>query len=223
MRPVLVIFSVLLLAAAAVSLFAETPATRTALFSAASLAGWKYVSPTNESVDSVCRVKSDGVIAVSGKPNGYIATESVYENYKLHAEWRWTDKAGNGGILVHITDGPMDRIWPISFQVQTKNARTGDLLPMSSAKFAEPPLPELRPAQRARLGNDSEKAVGEWNSCEIVCRGDTIEVAVNDITQNRVTKCVPVSGKIGFQLEGAPFEVRNVWLEPLKPTSNPKE
>jgi hypothetical protein len=93
----------------------------------------------------------------------------------------------------------------------------GDLLPMSTAKFAESPTPEQKPAQLVRSGADNEKPVGEWNSCDITCRGDTIEVIINGVAQNKVTKCLPASGKIGFQLEGTPFEVRNVKIEPLKP------
>ncbi|HEX2852414.1 MAG TPA: DUF1080 domain-containing protein [Opitutaceae bacterium] len=221
MRPLLVFLSLPFFSAAAL-LHADAPSVHAVLLPS-SLAGWKYVTPANEGIESVCRVKPDGVIAVTGKPNGYIATELGYENYNLHVEWRWTDKGGNGGVLVHITDGPMDRIWPISFQIQTKNTRAGDLLPMSSAKFFEPPSPELKPAQRARLAEDSEKPVGEWNTCDVICRGDTIEAAVNGVAQNRVTQCIPSSGKIGFQLEGAPFELRNVWIEPLKPAGVRKE
>jgi hypothetical protein len=221
MRPFFVILSVVCCSSGSLSAD-DTSAKRTAMFNGVDFVGWRYVSPGSESIESVCRAKPDGSVAVAGKPNGYIATEPSYENYKLHVEWRWTDKGGNGGVLVHITDGPMDRIWPISFQIQTKNMRTGDLLPMSSAKFSEPPSPELKPAQRARGGPDSERAVGEWNTCDIICRGDSIEATVNDVVQNRVTKCVPSSGKIGFQLEGAPFELRNVWIEPLKPAENRK-
>jgi hypothetical protein len=60
--------------------------------------------------------------------------------------------------------------------------------------------------------------VGEWNSCDVTCRGDTIEVTINGVPQNKVTKCVPTAGKVGFQLEGTPFELRNVKIEPLKPS-----
>lgn len=176
------------------------------------------MTPGKEPITAICHVKPEGVLAIDGAPNGYLATVENYENYHLHAEWRWSEKPGNAGVLLHITEGPMDRIWPISFQVQTKNKRVGDLLPMSVAKFAEAPTPGMNPAQLARSGPDVEKAVGEWNSCDIVCRGDTIEVSVNGVALNKVTKCTPAAGKIGFQLEGVPYELRNVRLAPL-PTS----
>jgi hypothetical protein len=193
---------------------AATP-TATLLFDDESLAGWRFVTPGTEGVKQICKLSPEGVLKVSGKPNGYLETLRSFENYRLHVEWRWIDKPGNGGILLHITEGPMDRIWPVCFQVQTKNTRAGDVLPMSAAQFAESPTPKMTPAQLARSSADSEKAVGEWNTCEIVCQADTIEVTINGVLQNRVTKCVPASGKIGFQLEGTPFELRNVRITPV--------
>lgn len=196
---------------------AQTPKPPLNLSNGKDLAGWVFVTPGKESVTEICHARSDGVLTIDGNPNGFIATADSYEHYALHVEWRWSDKPGNAGVLLHITEGPMDRIWPISFQVQTKNARVGDILPMASAKFAEPPTRGMNPAQLARTGADVEKPVGQWNSCDIVCRGDTIEVTVNGVALNKVTKCMPSSGKIGFQLEGVPYELRNIRLAPLPP------
>jgi Domain of Unknown Function (DUF1080) len=214
MRPILV---ALFLGVFASAVCAEIPTKTVALLNGKDLAGWEYVTPNKEAITSVCHIKADGTVAVDGKPNGFIATTGTYENYRMHAEWRWTDKPGNSGVLVHISDGPMDRIWPISFQIQTKVTRVGDLLPMSTAKFAEPLTPDIKTPTLNRLNADNEKPVGQWNSCDIDCRGGTIEVSINGMPQNRVTKCVPASGKVGFQLEGVPFEIRNVRLDPLKP------
>lgn len=59
---------------------------------------------------------------------------------------------------------------------------------------------------------DSEKPAGEWNTCDITCRDDTIEVTVNGVLQNRVTGCSLREGRVGFQFEGVPFELRHVRL-----------
>ena len=80
------------------------------------------------------------------------------------------------------------------------------------------PLDALhQPAGRllARSGSGSEKPAGEWNSADIVCRGDVIEVTINGVPQNKVTGCSAREGKIGIQLEGIPFELRNVSLMAL--------
>jgi hypothetical protein len=178
----------------------------------AGLAGWEFVSDPATPIQQVCVVKPDGAIDVSGTPVGYLATTASYRAYRAHAEWRWTDKPGNGGMLVHIASGPRDRQWPVCFQVQWKNTAVGDLLPMAGATFAEPlsTPPGAKTPQLNRSGGDSEKPAGEWNACDVVCRNGSIEVTVNGVASNRVTGLSVSEGKVGFQLEGTPFQLRNV-------------
>src|SRR5437660_10804671 len=73
------------------------------LFNGKDLTGWKYIP---EKADKTFAVK-DGVVAVSGKPNGYFYTEKSYKNYVVKFDWKFSnDKPGsNSGLLVHIT-GP---------------------------------------------------------------------------------------------------------------------
>lgn len=189
----------------------------TPLFHGTDFAGWEFVSVPAMDIQAVCQVQPDGVIAVTGKPVGFLATLTSHRDYRLHAEWRWPAKPGNGGVLVHISSGPKDRAWPLSIQIQTKHGNAGDLLPMAGASFAEPltSAPGAPTAIKARTAPDSEKPAGEWNTCDITCRGDTIEVVVNGVLQNTVTHAVPSDGRVGFQLEGVPFELRHVRLSPL--------
>ncbi len=185
----------------------------------ADLSQWEYFTPdASTKLADVCTARPDGVIAVAGKPLGYLATKTTHANYRLHVEWRWTGKPGNGGILVHISSGPLDRnTWPRCFQIQTKNKTVGDLLPMVDAKFAEAlsTAPDVKPPLLSHSAPDSEKPAGEWNVADIVCHGDTIEVTINGIHQNKVTGCSQSEGKIGIQLEGTPFELRNISIVPL--------
>jgi hypothetical protein len=96
--------------------------------------------------------------------------------------------------------------------VQTKHGFAGDILPMAGASFAEPltTAPGAYPAIKGHTGADSERPAGEWNSMDVVSRDGTIEVSINGVAQNRVTNAVPRTGRIGFQLEGTPYELRNV-------------
>jgi Domain of Unknown Function (DUF1080) len=187
------------------------------LFNGRDFAGWEFVTSPATDIATVCQLKSGGVIAANGQPVGYIATTTDHENYRLHAEWRWTGKPGNGGVLVHISSGPKDRAWPLCLQIQTKNKNTGDLLPMAGATFTEPltSAAGTSPAIKARIASDSEKPAGEWNTCDIICRNDTIEVKINGVLQNEVTHVTPHAGRIGFQFEGTPFEIRRVRIDPL--------
>ena len=187
------------------------------LFNGRDFSGWELVATPKTEIPDVCKILPDGVIAATGQPVGFIATTTSYENYRLHAEWRWSGKPGNGGILVHISSGPKDRAWPLSIQIQTKNKNAGDLLPMAGATFSEPLTSAAGAATaiKAHTAPDSEKPVGEWNSCDILCQGDTIEVTLNGVIQNKITKVTPNTGRVGFQFEGTPFELRRVSLTPL--------
>lgn len=187
------------------------PVAPTALFNGRDFAGWEFVTTPATDIGAVCQMRPDGVIAAAGAPVGFIATTARYDNYRLHAEWRWPGKPGNGGVLLHISSGPQDRAWPRSLQVQLKNKNAGDLLPMAGATFAEPlTSASSAPPARAHTAPDSEKPAGEWNSCDISCRDGTVEVTLNGVLQNRVTEVTPRAGRIGFQFEGVPFELRQV-------------
>lgn len=187
------------------------------LFNGHDFSGWILQTTPAAAVDDAFRMLPDGVIASAGKPSGFLATSANYRNYKLHAEWRWTGKPGNGGVLLHISPGAFDRVWPVSLQVQTKSGSAGDLLPMAAASFAEPltSKPGAETRIKAHTEADSENPVGEWNACDIVSRDGTVEVTVNGVLQNRVTHVSPASGAIGFQLEGTPYELRHVAVTPL--------
>ncbi len=208
------LFSAAVLSFALVSSVAAAPRAR---LDATTLDAWEFVTPEKTvRAATVCTPQPDGSLLCAGTPTGFLATKATPADYTLHLEWRWTAKPGNGGVLLHITSGPRARAWPVSFQVQTKLKPVGDLLPMAGATFAEPltSAPNTTPT-KARLAADSERPAGEWNSCDIVCRGDTITVTVNGVEQNRVTGTSARAGRIGLQFEGAPFAIRAMRLEPL--------
>jgi len=185
------------------------------LFKAHDFAGWEYVGTPAANIKTLCKILPDGVIAAAGSPIGYIATTASYKNYRLHAEWRWPDKAGNSGVLVHINTKPGDQSWPLSQQIQMKTKSVGDLMPMAGATFAEALEPSTKNPRRPHTAPDSEKPAGEWNVCDIICRDGTIEVTLNGVLQNKVTASKPAEGRVGFQFEGTPFELRHVRLERL--------
>ena len=203
---------------AAGSAGAQAPLALVSPSGALNVASWELVSVPPLPISDVCAEKGGGVVAVTGTPTSYIATLGTFRNYRLQAEWRWSGKPGNGGVLVHINSGPKDRQWPICYQVQIKNTAVGDLLPMAGAAFGEPlsTPPGAATPLLNRSGPDSERPVGEWNAVDIICRDDTIEVVINGVVQNRVTRCVLTEGRVGFQLEGTPFELRNVSITPLR-------
>lgn len=195
-------------------------ATPTTLLNGHDMHGWQYVTLSSATMKDVCHYNADGALAVAGRPLGYLRTTKSYTDFRLHAEWRWPANAvkkSNGGILVYIASGPKDRVWPLAIQIQLKHGRAGDFLPMAGAEFAQKltSAPGAKVPQLARSGADAEKPLGQWNSCDIVCRDGAIEVSINGVFENKVTDASPAAGAVGVQLEGYPFELRNVRITPL--------
>lgn len=189
------------------------------LFNGKNLDGWSiYVADQKISPEKFFYV-TDGVIETPGVPMGYLRTKKEYENYRLHVEWRYPEKPTNSGVFIH-TVGP-DKIWPRHYQCQLKHLSAGDFIIqdeglsatvrdtvyVSTAKV-KPIAPKLKPS--------SENKPGEWNSYDIVCKGNTVEVKVNGVLQNYATNCSETKGGIGLQAEGSKIQFRNIRIEKIK-------
>lgn len=154
---------------------------------------------------------TNGVIVCQGKPPGYARTLQAYRDYDLHAEWRFPSGPGNSGIFLHIN--PPDKVWPYCFEVQLLSGDAGEVRMNggSKANGTTARHPNFVPRQQP----GSEKPLGQWNSCDIVCRSNTITVRVNGVLQNSVTGTSAGFGAIGLQAEGKAVEFRNLEIKPL--------
>jgi hypothetical protein len=212
MRTLLGILAPFILAATVHAVDVTTP---TDLFNGKDFTGWSFIANPATNITQVCTLK-DGVISVVGKPVGYLQLAAAPAgNYSLHVEYRWLkdNPKNNSGVLINISSGPVQQnTWPMCFQIQTKTQHAGDIIPMGNATCAEVPAGKT---QRDLQGKVSEKPVSEWNACDVVRRANTIDCTVNGVLQNHITQCVPAAGKIGFQLEGYAYELRNVRLTTL--------
>ncbi len=63
---------------------------------------------------------------------------------------------------------------------------------------------------------DVENPIGEWNTIEVICDGDTITNIVNGVVVNRAFDVKPACGKIQIQSEFAGFEFRRIAILPLE-------
>ena len=200
------------------------PAAKVMLFDGKSLDGWIPFSPGKRqgkdanSTDAKVWSVRDGVIHCEGKPSGYLRTSKDYANYQLHLEWRWDGKPTNSGVLLHKT-GP-DLLWPTSIEAQVMHENAGDfyLINLSSLTVNGKQLgPVVKPYLRAKKQElSNEKPPGEWNSYDIVCNGDSIQLTINGVLQNKGTGAKPSSGAICLQSEGSPIQFRNIYLKPLE-------
>ena len=206
---VLICMAVLVIARAAGDEQPITPQAKIELFNGKDLTGWVAHSKSNVPAAQVWSVQ-DGLLKCVGKPNGYLRTEKSYTNYKVTVAWRFA-KAGNTGVLVHM-NGP-EKVWPLCVVCQGMHNAQGDMYYWSGAKCKE----LTKGVKVPRKGADAEKKVGEWNIYQVVCANDTLTIIVNGQEMNRTSGCVPSTGKIGLQSEGAQLEVRRITLEPLSP------
>jgi hypothetical protein len=185
------------------------PQQRTELFNGRDFTGWHLFVPGGDPTNTWSVRNS--VIHCTGKPAGYIRTVDAYQDYKLTVEWRFL-KPGNTGVLLHMS-GP-DQVWPRSIEAQGQHGNQGDFWVIGGTDFKEH---RGRAERRVpKQGPSRENPVGEWNTYEIVCKGDTIRVYVNGLLMNQATECNVTSGHICIQSEGGEFEVRRITLEPVE-------
>lgn len=182
------------------------------LFNGKDLNNWTF-HLKDQSVDpaKVFAVRN-GVITISGDPFGYMRTNESYSDYTLHVEWRYPVEATNSGVFVH--GQKPDTIWLKCFECQLKAGSAGDFVCMNGADMNERTDKSNRSVKK--LAHASEKPVGEWNSMDVVCKANTIEVIVNGVLQNKGTGLNVNKGHICLQSEGKEIEFKNVYLTKLK-------
>jgi hypothetical protein len=219
MRSTLLNFAIIILTATLYSC-SSTP-KKEVLFNGKDLSNWSmFLQDPQINHDSVFSVK-DGIIQIAGMPFGFIRTLEDYRNYKLHVEYRWPGEPSNSGIFLHVNGE--NRVWPSCYECQLRNNSAGDIILMrtgtnitikDSTFFA----PEGERPYKAcpKFSESSEKPAGEWNSIDIICENNTIEIRVNGVLQNKGTNLTMTSGAICLQSEGGPIQFRNVYLEYLK-------
>jgi hypothetical protein len=209
----LISIAALVSSASAQSAAALVPTHHLELFDGKTLLGWTFVSKdTNVSAASIWSV-TNGVIVCLGKPHGYARTLRTYRDYRLHVEWRWPDGPGNSGIFLHLN--PPDQVWPLCFEAQLLAGDAGELRLNGGSRLSSLADPKARSLPRRHPS--SEKPAGEWNVCDIRCRGNTVAIRVNGVLQNEAAGASVDSGAIGLQAEGALVEFRNIFLEPIAP------
>ena len=181
---------------------------QTRLFNGKNLDGWAFrLAPdSNVPATQVFGVK-DGVITISGQPFGYMITDKSFDNYKLHLEWRWPGEPSNSGIFLHAE--PIDAVWPRCAEVNLMAGSAGDMIASGGSSFEE-----LKEGRFLRSTVDSaEKPAGEWNTAEIVCEGNFIQVYINGVLMNQA-HFDRSEGPIALQSEGGPLEIRNIYISP---------
>jgi hypothetical protein len=193
-----------------------SPTNRIELFNGTNFDGFTFFMSGNADPLKTWSV-TNGVIHCNGTAIGYLRTLQSYSNYVVTVEWRFlkvTPKANNTGVLVHMQ--LPDKIWPQCIQNQGKSGRQGDLFVMSGAECKEHlALGKDANTPVALRGEPNENAIGEWNTNTTVCKGNDVKAVINGKLLNEITECTVSFGFVGIQSEGADFEIRKMFVEPL--------
>jgi 3-keto-disaccharide hydrolase len=218
------VVAVLLLEAASTA-----PQRPRSLFNGKDLSGWHIDVPA----DSTTRVRNpfivrDGMLVSLGEPQGHLITDSIYRNYRLEVEYRFSAKPGNAGVLVHAsTPRALYKMFPKSIEVQMESGNAGDF--WCIVEDIRVPDMERRRGPKAQWGttegkarrilnltDGSEKPVGEWNTMVIEAVGRSIRVWVNSALVNDGTNATADRGRIAIQSEGSEVEFRKLSLTPIR-------
>jgi len=180
------------------------------LFNGKDFTGWKFCMSKNAAPEATWSIR-DGLIYCAGKPNGYIRTEKSYSDFKVTVEWRFI-KPGNTGVMVFMQEP--DQVWPRCVECQGMHDHQGDFWLWGGVGCAKAPVTQNNGIIMQEPS--AEKPVGEWNTYQVICKGNSAEIVVNGKSTNKITDCNVSSGFIGLQSEGAELEIRSVVVEPLK-------
>ena len=166
-----------------------------------------FLTDPDAKMEDVWSVK-DGILECQGKPMGYLATKTQYEDFKLIVEWRWPEKPDNSGVLMRITGDPM--MLPNCVEAQLQNGSVGDMYGFQGFKIDGEKSRRFDNRNVAgglrglKKSESNEKNPGEWNQYDITVQGGKIIVILNGKKVNSATDCDVHAGQIGLQSEGAP-------------------
>ncbi len=200
------------------------------LFNGKDLVGWHADVPEMDR-DKKARmpfIVRNGMLVSLGSPGGHLITDQKYDNYRLEVEYRFANKPGNCGVLVHASKPRMlYGMFPQSLEVQMQSGDAGDFWCIGEEVTV--PDMEARRGPKANWGvtegkerriknltDGTEKPLGEWNKMSIECRGSSVKVWLNDVVVNEGTGCTARKGQIAIQAEGSEVEFRKLWLTKLK-------
>lgn len=200
------------------------------LFDGKSLAGWHMDVPELDKNPNGVKpfIVRNGLLVSLGVPGGHLITNKSYHDYRLQAEYRFVNKPGNCGILVHASKlRRLYGMFPQSIEVQMQSGDAGDFWCIGEDITVPDMVKRRGPKEtwgvdgdKARrilnLTDGSEKPLGDWNTMIIECRGNTVKVWVNGDLVNEGDHATVSKRQIAVQAEGVEVEFRKLELDSLK-------
>lgn len=204
---------------------------------------------TPASTYSIVELDGQKVIHVSGDIFASLATNTEYENYHLRLEFKWGEKVygkQNSGLLYH-SYGPFGvafGTWMATMEHQLMHENLGDTYLMANTycetkvvksadgkNFNYSPEGQLTSFSETDNGRsvkkmkNAEKPLGEWNTVDLFCFGQTSAHVVNgqlvmmNTNNSKIEnglKLPLTKGKIQMQSEGGEYFIRKIEIEKIK-------
>lgn len=169
---------------------------RVTLLDGTSMKGWYTVGDGN------WRVEGGAVVAdkKTGKDNGFLVTDGIYQDFQLKVEF-WASDDANSGIYMRCGNPEVftDRICyeaNIFDQRPDPTYGTGALVHIAKVE----PMP---------------KAGGKWNTYDITVQGDHIVLVLNGVKTVDVRNSMLRDGRIALQYAAGVIKFRKVEIRPL--------
>lgn len=139
-----------------------------------------------------------------------LLTEKEYGDAVFHFEFRYTPVEGKNGYNsgAYVRNSKDGSIW---HQAQFGNANGGYLFGQTPGSDGQKKSFNLSKAVTAAR----VKPVGEWNTLEIIARGNTLTLWVNGAVTCEFKDCGAAQGHVGVEGEGFRIEFRNLKIKPL--------
>ena len=156
----------------------------------------------------------DGVIACTGKPNGFLRSRKSYRNFVFRAEWRFQKEGWvptpadegwpNAGFFIFA--GQVVKGWPTSLEVQGHFGEAGSLFGVRGGS--------IQGARRGPIVKE-RPAFGDWDRYEITAQDGSVRVVLNGKLVNEGHDAKPAEGNICLQSEGWPVYYRKLEIREL--------
>ena len=162
---------------------------------------------------SVC----DGKLFVDGG-RGWLRSVDTFDDFVLRLDFRFLEAEANSGIFVRTESSTSsETTWPDNgYQVQCFDDLDGErpiasFIPYGGPDFTD----EHHEFDRNRI-RAAYRGPGEWNTYEIECLGESVNVRLNDVPVSRAWNVKNLTGHIGIQAEDGRVEFRSLRILELE-------
>jgi len=204
-------------------------------------AGWRTLGEqdfTNVNCSPTTWSWTNGVIFCTGQPVGVVRSVKTYTNFELVVQWSHLSSGGNSGVFVWASAAALEGLKPGSLppggiEVQVLDhgyaeqwardhdgkkpdwfTTNGDVFPVGKSTMK--PFPPTAPnSQRSFPSKNLSKGKGEWNHYYVRCINGEVRLWVNGEEVSGGTACVPSTGYLCLESEGAPVLFKNLRIREL--------